>query len=240
LHNGIEIGGHKFDFLGYSNSGLREHSVSGSVYSIRLLIVFKLWFVTPFMDSNNQMVDANVIRRAIGDFSGSLEYQPAKLGARLAQAFSTTERSVELSKKDIKIKKDIKAKPVFLDVEEPTKAGTGATETAETKPDVEKPTKNETETTESESSESESSESESSESESEPESEVVKSRVKIVREFTDGYGYMSPQLSREIWEALNPGIIPLPEPAPASYQVPHVFSCASESLVTSYLLDPYW
>jgi hypothetical protein len=149
------------------------------------------------MDKSKRMVDANVIRREIGDFSDKLEHQPAKLGARLAQAFSSTEPSVELEKEEIEVIEDIVAEPVFIDVEEPTK-------------------------TESE----DGNDADAEYTEDESKTKVVKSPVKIVREFTDGYGYMSPQLSHEIWERLNPDVNPLPEPAPASYQVPPMSSYA--------------
>lgn len=52
--NGIQLCGRKFDFLGYSTSALRDHST---------------WFVTPFTQADGSSVDAESIRRALGDFS---------------------------------------------------------------------------------------------------------------------------------------------------------------------------
>lgn len=43
--------------------------------------------------------------------------------------------------------------------------------------------------------------------------------ITVVREFTDGYGCMSLELSNQIWRALNPDAVELPKPAPAAYQV---------------------
>jgi hypothetical protein len=50
LHDGCTIAGRKFQFLGYSMSGLKEHSV---------------WFMTPFQDETGKLVDANRIRYEI-------------------------------------------------------------------------------------------------------------------------------------------------------------------------------
>jgi RNA-dependent RNA polymerase len=50
LLNGCRVAGRKFQFLGYSMSGLKEHSV---------------WFMTPFQDENGGLVDANKIRNQI-------------------------------------------------------------------------------------------------------------------------------------------------------------------------------
>jgi RNA-dependent RNA polymerase len=50
LLGGCTVAGRKFQFLGYSMSGLKEHSV---------------WFMTPFQDENGELVDANKIRKQI-------------------------------------------------------------------------------------------------------------------------------------------------------------------------------
>lgn len=155
LKNGFDIGGRHFDFLAYSNSGLREHS---------------MWFVAPFRDRYNNQVNAEIIRNLIMDIElqkggdtaeFKLEKQPAKFGARLAQAFSTTEPAIELKEDEVEIKEDIMVDPKF------------------TKPDG----------------------------------------PKTATEFTDGYGCMSLAVRDEIWRALNPGVNPLPIPAPAVFQV---------------------
>jgi hypothetical protein len=81
LKNGIQLYHGHYQFLGYSNSGLREHSV---------------YFVHPFVWKNNKIVDAEGIRGILGDFSKEI-YFPARYGARLAQAFTTTKSTVRLS-----------------------------------------------------------------------------------------------------------------------------------------------
>jgi RNA-dependent RNA polymerase len=50
LLEGCTVAGRRFQFLGYSMSGLKEHSV---------------WFMTPFRDENGELVDANKIRNQI-------------------------------------------------------------------------------------------------------------------------------------------------------------------------------
>jgi len=50
---GLEIAGRKFDFLGYSQSVLNEHSA---------------WFVTPFV-VDGKVLNAKSIRSSLGDFS---------------------------------------------------------------------------------------------------------------------------------------------------------------------------
>lgn len=99
------------------------------------------------------MVTADVIRKNIGQFSQDLEHQPAKLGARLAQAFSTTEPSVELKEDEIEVVEDI------VPADNPS------------------------------------------------------------YQFTDGYGCMSLEIADEIWREVNANVRPLPQPAPAAYQV---------------------
>ncbi|KAI6045194.1 RdRP-domain-containing protein [Pisolithus marmoratus] len=78
LLKGCRVAGRSYQFLGYSMSGLREHS---------------MWFVTPFRDADDKLWDAEAIRSSLGDFS-QLLYQPARLGARWSQAFSATDPSI--------------------------------------------------------------------------------------------------------------------------------------------------
>jgi RNA-dependent RNA polymerase len=80
LKKGFQIAGRHFDFLAYSNAALKEHSV---------------WFVSPFEDPVDGLVDAEIIRSRLGDFTKAIEC-PALFGARLAQAFSATEVAVTL------------------------------------------------------------------------------------------------------------------------------------------------
>ncbi|KAH7916477.1 RdRP-domain-containing protein [Hygrophoropsis aurantiaca] len=85
LANGHRVAGRSYDFLGYSMSGLREHSV---------------WFVTPFMGTNGARLNAEAIRSTMGDFS-KLSHQPARLAARWSQLFSTTDATVRLRPKEV-------------------------------------------------------------------------------------------------------------------------------------------
>lgn len=74
----------RYDFLGYSMSSLRNRST---------------WFCTSF-EWENQMVDAPYIRAHLGDFE-KVKRQPARYGARMAQAFTATDPSVILRPEDI-------------------------------------------------------------------------------------------------------------------------------------------
>ncbi|KAG0706495.1 RdRP-domain-containing protein [Suillus ampliporus] len=85
LLNGYRVAGRQFQFLGYSMSGLKEHSV---------------WFMTPFQDENGKLLNANSIRDNLGDFS-KLYKQPARLAARWSQAFSGTHPSVTLLPEEV-------------------------------------------------------------------------------------------------------------------------------------------
>lgn len=80
LRHGFEIGGRSFEFLAYSQSALRSHSV---------------WFVSPFRDNNGKFVTAEHIRSSLGDFSKLLR-TPSKYAARIAQAFTATDRGVKI------------------------------------------------------------------------------------------------------------------------------------------------
>ncbi|KAF7311432.1 RNA-dependent RNA polymerase [Mycena kentingensis (nom. inval.)] len=86
LKKGLKIGGRTFEFLAYSTSALREHAV---------------WFMFPFnlKDATGTVVNVNSdsIRRSLGNFAGTpLLRCPSKYAARLAQAFTATDRSVEI------------------------------------------------------------------------------------------------------------------------------------------------
>ncbi|KAF8446342.1 RNA dependent RNA polymerase-domain-containing protein [Boletus edulis BED1] len=93
LLNGRKVAGRLYQMLGYSMSGLKEHS---------------LWFVTPFLDDQGRLLDAKTIRDSLGDFSRLL-YQPARLGARWSQAFSATDPSISLEPHEIVLIDDIKS-----------------------------------------------------------------------------------------------------------------------------------
>ncbi|KAG2348348.1 RdRP-domain-containing protein [Suillus weaverae] len=85
LLNGCRVAGRQFQFLGYSMSGLKEHSV---------------WFVTPFEDEDGKLLNAQSIRDNLGDFS-KLHRQPARLAARWSQAFSGTDPSITLLPEEV-------------------------------------------------------------------------------------------------------------------------------------------
>ncbi|KIJ68828.1 hypothetical protein HYDPIDRAFT_107077 [Hydnomerulius pinastri MD-312] len=93
LINGYVLAGRRYQLLGYSMSGLKEHS---------------LWFVTPFQDDEGRMLDAPTIRESLGDFT-RLQYQPARLGARWSQAFSATDPSITIQLDEIQRIEDIKS-----------------------------------------------------------------------------------------------------------------------------------
>ncbi|KAK0434557.1 RdRP-domain-containing protein, partial [Armillaria borealis] len=80
LTDGVLVAGRKFDFLGYSMSGLKDYSFA---------------FVRPFT-LQGKCYDVDVIRKELGDFSKVI-HRPALLGARWAQMFSASLPSVEIS-----------------------------------------------------------------------------------------------------------------------------------------------
>jgi RNA-dependent RNA polymerase len=80
LRHGFELGGRAFEFLAYSTSALRDHSV---------------WFVSPFRDPVEGYVTSENIRASLGDFSKLLR-MPSKYAARIAQAFTATDASVKI------------------------------------------------------------------------------------------------------------------------------------------------
>ncbi|KAF7319877.1 RdRP-domain-containing protein [Mycena kentingensis (nom. inval.)] len=84
LNSGLMVAGRHFEFLGYSMSGLKDYSFI---------------FVTPF-EFEGELLDAPRIRGRLGDFSKVI-YQPALLGARWSQAFSSSDPSVTLEEHQI-------------------------------------------------------------------------------------------------------------------------------------------
>ncbi|KIY50810.1 RdRP-domain-containing protein [Fistulina hepatica ATCC 64428] len=93
LKEGFELGGRYFEFLAYSSSALREHSV---------------WFMSRFkfpvqMDGKIGVIwiTAQGIRDEIGRFENTkLLKQPSKYAARLAQAFTATDSSVTIRRNE--------------------------------------------------------------------------------------------------------------------------------------------
>ncbi|GAA6064674.1 hypothetical protein JCM10212_001790 [Sporobolomyces blumeae] len=89
---GLEIAGREFEFLGYSQSALKDHST---------------WFVAPF-ESDGKVMIAESIRSSLGDFFSVINI-PARYMARLAQAFTATQPALELSPDQIVRIDDIKS-----------------------------------------------------------------------------------------------------------------------------------
>lgn len=93
LSKGLTVGGRHFEFLAYSQSGLRQHSV---------------WFVRSWIVTHTiggvrtpDWVTPDSIIDKLGVFHGipqdpKLMHCPARYGARIAQAFTSTEAAVEV------------------------------------------------------------------------------------------------------------------------------------------------
>ena len=81
LIHGFPLGGRHFEFLGYSASALRNHSV---------------WFLSPFDHPNRGRINARTIRKSLGSFEELWEY-PSKYAARLALSFTATKPSVKIT-----------------------------------------------------------------------------------------------------------------------------------------------
>jgi hypothetical protein len=64
------------------------------------LIGHTVWFVRPFDHPEHGRQDASTIIAALGDFSRDSQY-PARMGARIAQAFSSTDLSISASVEEI-------------------------------------------------------------------------------------------------------------------------------------------
>ncbi|PLW25163.1 hypothetical protein PCANC_25081 [Puccinia coronata f. sp. avenae] len=79
LAEGLNVAGRRFMFLGYSSSALKCHQA---------------WFVCPFFHEG-KIVTAEVIRNRMGSFS-NVNKIPARYMARIAQAFTTTQKAVTL------------------------------------------------------------------------------------------------------------------------------------------------
>jgi RNA-dependent RNA polymerase len=102
LKNGFDLAGRHFEFLAYSSSSLRDHSV---------------WFVNPFEhpfkgyarpQKKKRLVNAEYIRETIGDFKGTqLLRCPSKYAARLGQAFTATDPSVRIPREEFEEVPDI-------------------------------------------------------------------------------------------------------------------------------------
>lgn len=98
LKKGLDIAGHHFEFLAYSQSALKQHAV---------------WFVKPFTDHKGDTVNASTIIAGLGNFSSlasdpQLIFCPARYGARVSQAFTATDSSVKVAADEILMLDDIK------------------------------------------------------------------------------------------------------------------------------------
>jgi len=93
---GLEIAGRWHFFLAYSQSALKEHSV---------------WFMRPFRNEDGDLVDPAFIIDSLGDFGNSpdsmLFYCPGRYGARISQAFTSTDSGVSIRPEEIREVPDI-------------------------------------------------------------------------------------------------------------------------------------
>ncbi|KAH6651893.1 RNA dependent RNA polymerase-domain-containing protein [Truncatella angustata] len=83
LDNGTQVGGRKYDFLGFSHSSLRAHSA---------------WLMAPFIHNQSMQTYFNVIDM-LGDFNKI--HSPARCAARIGQAFSETPFAISLKEHGI-------------------------------------------------------------------------------------------------------------------------------------------
>lgn len=98
--HGINLCGRYFDFLGFSQSSLREHSA---------------WFLSPFEDvHHDRYVTAESLRSDLGDFSHIR--CPGRLAARIGQTFTRTSQSLDLEPSEVRGIEDVIRGPyVFSD-----------------------------------------------------------------------------------------------------------------------------
>ncbi|ETN44943.1 uncharacterized protein HMPREF1541_09818 [Cyphellophora europaea CBS 101466] len=89
LRNGLEIGGRRFQFLGFSHSSLRSSTV---------------WFMAPFVYQGTLLFARSLIGK-LGDFSGIR--CPAKCAARIGQAFSETTAAITVDQNVVWPIKDV-------------------------------------------------------------------------------------------------------------------------------------
>lgn len=78
LNEGFRLAGRKWEWLGYSQSALKDR---------------QMLFVVPFVDEANRLVDGDQIRQDIGAFE-AVQKIPAKYGARIAQVILSTSLSL--------------------------------------------------------------------------------------------------------------------------------------------------
>ncbi|KAI9462500.1 RdRP-domain-containing protein [Lactarius psammicola] len=101
LRGGITIAGRSFNFLAYSQSALKSHTV---------------WFVSDFIDTKGDKITAATIIERLGKFDDleydtQLIYCPARYGARISQAFTTTDSSISVPAEEMIVTRDITRGP---------------------------------------------------------------------------------------------------------------------------------
>ena len=93
---GLKIAGRWYWFLAYSQSALKEHSV---------------WFMRPFRNSDGVLVDPAFIIDSLGDFDNAPDRNlvrcPGRYGARISQAFTSTDSSVSVEAEEIREAEDV-------------------------------------------------------------------------------------------------------------------------------------
>ena len=98
---GLKIGGRRYRFLAYSQSALKEHSV---------------WFMRPFRNAEGELVDPAFIIDSLGNFDNArdpkLIYCPGRYGARISQAFTSTDSGVSIQPEEIREEPDIEVPKV--------------------------------------------------------------------------------------------------------------------------------
>ncbi|GJE90830.1 RNA dependent RNA polymerase [Phanerochaete sordida] len=105
LRRGLVIAGRHFNFLGYTQASLKEHTAW-------FVSDFKHRTVAPDGTTHEELVTADTIIAGLGVFD-EIEYDPelmlcpARYGARLAQCFSSTSASVTIDLIEIEVIRDI-------------------------------------------------------------------------------------------------------------------------------------
>ena len=72
-----------------------------------------MWFVNPFVHPEKGLVTAHSIRQSLGDFSSVIRC-PSKYAARLAQAFTATDPSVDIRRDQWEVVDDIGQEPYLF------------------------------------------------------------------------------------------------------------------------------
>lgn len=98
---GLKIAGRWYWFLAYSQSALKEHSV---------------WFMRPFRNEDGVLIDPAFIIDSLGDFDNApdrkLIYCPGRYGARISQAFTSTDSGISIEPEEIREVPDIEVPKV--------------------------------------------------------------------------------------------------------------------------------